>query len=180
MRKLICCVSLLTTLGATLTCGNTRSKNVIESGTDGPDAMAGEDAPDASSACLVATVGRHASTTQQPWVKWPLSADGVGTLIVSASQGSVVRARRALPNADFKADNASFRVDLGCLGPGTYTLMAFLDDNMNAGAEAVSSKDAMDSCMGGAVPEKVEVTLQEGKTTNAELTLYLSCDPLAD
>lgn len=131
-------------------------------------------------ACIEATVIRALGDSQQPWVKWPTFADGVGTLVVSASRDGAVSARVTAPNSDMRSAQASYVVELGCPGPGTYVLRAFLDDNGNAAAMDVMSTDYRDSCMGGTVPESVEVTVASGRTARAELALYQSCDPTMD
>ncbi|MBC8132808.1 MAG: hypothetical protein H7X95_07485 [Deltaproteobacteria bacterium] len=130
--------------------------------------------------CLFATVSRAAGDTQQPWVKAPLWADGVGSLVVSAVLNGNVSVRKMLANIDLKDASARHTVDLGCPGPNSYVVRAFLDDNVNAGPNDMTSTDHLDSCMGGAVPEKIEVVVRPGQTANVELVLYQSCDPSMD
>jgi hypothetical protein len=125
-------------------------------------------------------VTRAPGTSQQPWIKWPTVADGVGTLVVSASQNGTVTARVTVANADMRNADASYEVELGCPDSGRYVLRAFLDDDGNAAAADVTSSDYRDSCMGGAVPETVELDVTTGTRSHAELELYQSCDPTMD
>jgi hypothetical protein len=148
-------------------------------GDGGGSVGAGADAG-SNRGCIVATVKRARADSQQPWVKWPLAADGNGTLIASAVQNGSVKARNVVTSANVTKAEASYVLDLGCPGPGVYVLRAFLDDNGDAGAQDVTSNDFRDSCMGGTVPETVEITVQASQTANAELVLYQSCNPMVD
>ena len=127
-----------------------------------------------SEGCLLAVVTRLADESNFPWKVWPTEVDGVGPLIVSATQGTSVLARKVLPSSDLKPTSASFSADLGCLAAGSTDVRAFLDDNANAGANDTSSSDYRDTCLPGL--RKVTVTVEAQKKTRAELSLANSCD----
>lgn len=134
----------------------------------------------ASEGCLRAFVTRAEGTSQQPWVKWPLRADGKGVLVVTATGGGARVARQTVPGADFTSASARYEVELGCLAPGPVQVQAFLDDNQNAAEQTVRSSDEYDSCMGGTVPEVVTADVPQSGTTDVELVLYQSCNPDVD
>lgn len=127
----------------------------------------------ATSSCLRATVTRTANTSAQPWVAFAGQADGVGTLIVSATQGATVVSRKTLDNADVKPASASFAFDLGCVPIGMVTLRAFLDDNGDAMATETSSADYRDSCM---LDRSPMAAISAGMITTLTLPLNNSCD----
>jgi hypothetical protein len=180
MRKTILDHWVVFIVVAVTGCGSSLRSDAAGNGGAAGSGSAADGGGGANGACLYATVKREPGDSQQPWVKWPLLADGAGTLVVSASQGSTTKARTTVPNTSMKAVDASYTVDLGCPGPGTYVLRAFLDDNENSGAHDITSNDYLDSCMGGAVPEKIELAVHAGQTASAELALYQSCNPMMD
>jgi hypothetical protein len=150
---------------------------------DGPkpstDGNPAGDSPGASCACgssqgcILAVVTRVADEKNLPWKIWPSEADGAGTLIVSATQGTTVLARKSVANADLKTAGAKYEVDLGCVATGASDVRAFLDDNGNAGASDTFSADYRDTCLGA---RKVTVTVEDGKQVRVELPLANSCD----
>lgn len=158
-----------------------------------PDAGAAGDAGDAgmgsaadcrgcagNEGCLEAVVSRHDNDSQQPWIKFGFLADGVGTLVTSATQGGSLASQRRVPSVDMRPKGASVTVNLGCLRPGAYVASAFLDDNVNAAEGQLMSRDAEDSCMGVYGPETVRVQVDPGRQASVELRLGGSCDPDAE
>jgi hypothetical protein len=126
-----------------------------------------------TSSCLRATVTRTGNTATQPWIAFAGQADGVGTLIVSATQGATVVSRKTYDNADVKPASASFMFDLGCIPTGMVTVRAFLDDNGDAMATETSSADYHDSCM---LDRSPTATITAGAITTLTLPLNNSCD----
>lgn len=149
-------------------------------GGDDDDDSGGIDAPPAActactagQGCLAITVTRTADVSTQPWTVWPAEADGMGNLIVSAREGTTVRARMAVANVNMVPASASYRVDLGCVPASALTLGAFLDDNLNAAAGDTFSSDYRDSCMMDRQPMR---TIQAGVNNDIDVALNNSCD----
>ena len=143
----------------------------VDGGPDGAAATCGACAD--GEGCLLPTVTRTIDTSAQPWTVWPDEADGVGTLIVSASQATTVVARETVADADMTIEAPSYPVDLGCVPAGSLTLRAFLDDNLTAKPTDTFSSDYRDSCMLDRAPTFV---IQAGLVNEVSLALNNSCD----
>jgi hypothetical protein len=128
----------------------------------------------AGKGCIVVTVTRAADESMQPWKVWPTEADAVGTLVVGAMQGTTAVSRKTVANADFKAATAKYVVELGCVPSGTLKVSAFLDENLNASASAVTSADYRDSCP--ASPRQRDVVVTDLQTAPVAIELANSCD----
>lgn len=131
----------------------------------------------ATSGCLAVEVTREADTSMQPWVVWPTEADGTGTLIVSALQGTTVVARETYPGADMTGATASYTVPL-CVPPGESEVRVFLDDDLDAAADATYSADYLDSCMGehDGCFRCIRATAAAGEDVPVTAPLRGSCD----
>ncbi len=124
--------------------------------------------------CLRANVSRAADQSMQPWVAFAaMGSDGVGTLIVSVLTGTTVVQRSAITGADLKPAANVYPVDFGCLDANTYTLHAFLDDNLNAAPDDNSSSDFHDSCPVDRAPTK---TVADAQIGTVAIELANSCD----
>ena len=125
--------------------------------------------------CVVVGVKRASEPSSTPWELWPDMSDGRGTLIVSAYTWMTDRevfARVEVEDADFTG-TASYEIDLGCVPSGEVTLGAFLDDDLDAAADAVSSSDYPDFCMADRQPTTV---VTAGASRRVDLELANSCD----
>ena len=127
-----------------------------------------------SEGCLFVSVTRAADQTNQPWRLFPDEADGVGTLVVAAYDGTgSYEARRTIMGADMNPADAKYDLNLGCVSVGTKTLGVFLDDNEDATGSSVSSSDYHDSCPMDRSPM---VNIVTNITTPVAVVLANSCD----
>jgi hypothetical protein len=126
---------------------------------------------DPTAACLRVTVDTVDDPASQPWVLWPEEADGVGTLHVVAMPGvGGVAAIATVDDWDVNDAGTLVEAEL-CVSAGPQQLGGFLDDNVNAAADALRSSDYLDSC---ATPATVTATA--GGTHAVTLTLSATCD----
>jgi len=123
--------------------------------------------------CLSVRVLRAANDSMSPWKVWPNDADGTGTLIVSATEGTNTHRAASPTPVDLTPASAAFLFDLGCVEATNYQVAAFLDDDGNASATATSSADYRDAC---SQPRVVTTPVQVGRTTLQDLSLSVSCD----
>jgi hypothetical protein len=124
--------------------------------------------------CLFVSVTRANDVSDQPWTLFPAEADGRGTLVVAAYDGSgAYDARRTIMSADMTPSNAKYDLNLGCVPTGTTTLGVFLDDNEDATSSSVSSMDFHDSCPMDRSPM---VSIVTNITTPVSVVLTNSCD----
>lgn len=144
-----------------------------------PDAApdAPPDAPSACSACtadqdcLAAIVTRAADDANLPWNLFPGEADGVGTLALSVQAGTTEVTHATVPDVDMTGFPARQVVELGCLAPQTYVVIAYLDDNGD-GSDSFST-DFHDACT---MVRQPLVQVPAGGRTEIELVLANSCD----
>jgi hypothetical protein len=106
-----------------------------------------------------------------PWRISPAQVDGKGTLIASATSSSA--SRRATALADMTSPTASYILDVGCLGAGSFQVTAFLDDDGNAGPTDTSSSDPLDAC---GQPHVVTTPILAGHLTLQDFPLSASCN----
>jgi hypothetical protein len=129
-------------------------------------------------ACVRVTVEREADASRQPWIVWPDRADGVGILRVSAvSDQYMIQDKTTVADASFVAADASYGAAL-CVPGGSTHVRAFLDDNEDAVANAVTSSDYIDSCSSGQAPcaRCFDLNVSAGATTDLTIKLGHSCD----
>ena len=124
--------------------------------------------------CLFVSVTRASDQSNQPWTLFPAEADGRGTLVIAAYDGSgAYDARRTIMGADMTPGDAKYDLNLGCVPTGTKTLGVFLDDNEDATSSSVSSSDYRDSCPMDRSPM---VSIVTNITTPVSVVLTNSCD----
>ncbi|MBL8920275.1 MAG: hypothetical protein JNJ54_15520 [Myxococcaceae bacterium] len=128
--------------------------------------------------CVELVVTRSPDAGMQPWVVWPMEADGVGTLIgsvlVASSSPTIVAARAVVNDADMKPLDARYVIDLGCVDAGTYQGQAFLDDDLNALPTQTGSAGYRDSCARGGTPPPTDV--QGATRVSIPVVLTSTCD----
>jgi hypothetical protein len=125
----------------------------------------------AGEGCLDVLIRRAADDSMLPWRISPAQVDGKGTLIASATSSSA--SRRATALADMTSPTASYILDVGCLGAGSFQVTAFLDDDGNAGPTDTSSSDPLDAC---GQPHVVTTPILAGHLTLQDFPLSASCN----
>ncbi len=129
---------------------------------------------DPAEACIEVNVTRAADDSMQPWVLWPTEADGVGTLVVTATDpSSDVIARATAAGVDVTDEDALVVVEL-CADPSASRLVIFLDDDEDADESTVWSADYLDSCL--ASPREVAISPAAGELLVVDAVLNNSCD----
>lgn len=131
----------------------------------------------AGQGCLEVQVTRSSEESTMPWFLWPTEVDGVGTLVVglkelNGGQGGQPE-RRTISAADFTDPSAIYTVDFGCQPTLDIEVRAFLDDNENAGSEAISSIDYHDACP---ATRYIKLSITAGDKLKAAFKLSGSCD----
>jgi hypothetical protein len=131
----------------------------------------------AGQGCLEVQVTRVADESTMPWTLWPTEVDGVGTLVVGLKErngGSGGQPeRRTVSAADFTDPSAFYTVDFGCQPTLDFEARAFLDDDEDGGAEAISSIDYHDACP---AIRYIKLSITAGDKLNAAFKLAGSCD----
>lgn len=108
-----------------------------------------------------------------------MGQDGIGTLYVglllectadSASAGGAT----PIEGADLSAEGSQVLYEVTGIAPGTYQLVAFLDDNLNADASDPYADSADLVTAEGFAPGCVEVTIVAGQMTTAPAPVNLN------
>lgn len=98
--------------------------------------------------------------------------DGIGTLYVGLLVQCTADSEQAggatpVENADLSADGSQVLYEVTGVAAGTYYIVAFLDDNLNADAANPYADNADLVTAEGFAPGCVEVTVVDGQMTNA-------------
>jgi hypothetical protein len=105
--------------------------------------------------------------------------DAIGTLYVGLLVQCTADSEQAggatpVENADLSADGAQVLYEVTGVAPGTYYLVAFLDDNLNADPNAPYADNADLVTAEGFAPGCVEVTIVDGQMVNAPTPINLN------
>ncbi len=105
--------------------------------------------------------------------------DGIGTLYVGLLVQCTADSEQAggatpVMGADLSADGAQVLYEVTGVAPGTYYMVAFLDDNLNADATNPYADNADLVTADGFAPGCVEVTIVDGQMVNAPAPIDLN------